>query len=82
MMQLVSEYCIRPLDFAFDRFGVRIEQELRRVEEKSVRRAPRAVDPVPVPLAGANVGHVAVMSERSDLLEPDASLGVLIIEET
>jgi len=80
-MHLVSKHRIRPFDFAFDGSRVRVEQQLGRIEEEALGRAPRAVDAVAVPLAGTNVGDVAVMRERGYLFEPNAPLGVLSIEE-
>ena len=71
-----------PVDRPLDRLRVGIDQQLVRVEAVAGDRVVRAVDTVPVPLAGADTRDVAVPVERFALALLDARLVVLRVEET
>ena len=62
-----GEAGVVPIDVAVDRLGVRVEQQLGRVAPQALVRVPRAVDPVAVALAGADVGEVGVPAVAVDL---------------
>ena len=70
-----------PAHLALDRLGVRVDQQLVRVEAVAGARVVRAVDAVAVALAGADAGQVDVPVERGALGELDALLGVVVVEQ-
>ena len=55
--EVVAEDLRPPVDVAVDRLGVRIEQQLARIEAVARCRVRRPVDPEAVALAGADAGH-------------------------
>ena len=78
----VAEHLLPPPHLALDSFGVRIDQQLRRIAPHAVRRVPRAVHAIAVTLAGPDVGHVAVPAEGIDLAKKDPCLHPVVVEET
>ena len=60
---------------------VRIDQQLRGVEAPPVSRVVRAVDAVAVPLPGPDAGQVAVPVERRPLVDVDALLAAVLVEQ-
>ena len=74
-VELVREAGLVPVDVAVDRLGVRVEQQLGGVAPQALLRVPRAVDPVAVALARADVGEVGVPAVAVDLAHLDAHLG-------
>jgi hypothetical protein len=77
----VGEAGLVPVDVAVDRLGVGVQQQLAGVAAVPVLRVVRAVDAVPVALAGADVGQVAVVDERVALGQLDPGLGAVLVEQ-
>jgi hypothetical protein len=79
---LIPEDGRRPIDTAKERFGIRIDQDLVRVEPVPVVRPVRTIDPIPIRLAGLDSREVAVPDVRRLLGQPDpVSLGPAILRE-
>ena len=70
-----------PADLALDRLGVRVDQQLGRVEAVAGARVVRAVHAVAVALAGADARQVDVPVERGALADLDPLLDVLVVEQ-
>ncbi len=56
----VAEQRVVPAQRADERLGVRVEQQLVRIEAVAVLRIVGSIDPIPVDRAGPRVGQVAV----------------------
>ena len=67
---------------AFDRLGVRIEQQLVRIAALAARRIPRAVHAEAVALPGLHAGHVAVPAERARLRQIERAARAVLVEQT
>src|ERR1039457_3333787 len=72
--------CVRA-DRADDRLGVGVEQQLRRVEAKSVFRLVGAVDAVAVALSRTNARQIDVPVVRGLVLDRDPGLVVILVEQ-
>ncbi len=68
-------------DRPLDRLGVRVDQELRRVEAVAVAGVVRPVDAVAVALARSDARHVAVPVEGRALGQLDPCLDVPLVEQ-
>ena len=69
---VVAEEHIAPADGAAERAGVRVDEQLRRVEAVAVLGVPGTVDAVAVELAGAEVGKIRMPDEAVALAQRDA----------
>ena len=78
-IELVPEARLVPVDVALDHLGVRVEQQLGRVAPEALLRVPRAVDPIAVALAWADVREVRVPAVAVDLAHLDADLGQALL---
>ena len=61
--------------------AVRVEQQLRRVAAQPARRIVGSVDAVPVELTGTNVRQVAMPAVAVDLVETNAALTPVPVDE-
>src|SRR5690606_12548389 len=78
---LIAEKLVRPLELPHQRFRVRIENELVRIEAMALRGLVRAVHAIGIDGAGARVGKVAVpdligVFGQDDALELALACGV------
>ena len=78
---VVAEQSVISGGVPLDRLGVRVEQQLARVTQMALYRIPRAMHPVPVPLARADAGQVPVPDEPVDLVQVDPRLGAVVVEQ-
>ncbi len=74
---------VAPANGAADRLGVRVEQQLGRIEAVAFLRLVRPMDSEPVQLAGTDVGKVGVPDLIGALAKPDSRrfLPVLVVME-
>ncbi len=79
--EFVGEERRVPVDLALDGLGVRVQQQLVRVEAVAARRIVRAVDPVAVFLAGLDLRQVAVPDVAVHLGQLDPGLGQVISQQ-
>ena len=79
--ELVREQRRIPVDLADRRLGVRVEQQLVRVRPLALGRVVRTVDAIAVALAGLHLGQVAVPDVGVDVLQLDARLDPVLVEE-
>ena len=79
--EVVREAGRLPVDRSLDRLGVGIDDELSRIEAQTDVGRPFAVDAVAVALAGPDVGQEGVPAVGVDLVEMDAPLRSVIIEQ-
>ncbi len=81
----IPEHFILPMKPTPDRLGIRIEQELVRIEALARRRIPRSMHAVAVERAGLRFGEPPVedvIGAFPELQPRDLALGVRRIEET
>ena len=71
-----------PRHLAFDRLGVRIEQQLVRIAAHAASRIPRAVHAKAISLAGCQAGDIAVPAEGPRLGQVHPPLVAGVVEET
>ncbi len=85
VVEVVGEAGRVPVDLALDRLGVGVEEQLAGVAPQPLLRLPRAVDPVAVALARADIGQVRVPAVAVDLRQLDpllaAALGVVAVQQ-
>ena len=62
-----------------DRLGIRIDQQLGRVEPQAPLRRVRSVDPVTVSLTGADLGHIDMPLQRGAVPDVNAPLVAVVI---
>src|SRR5690606_22069440 len=79
--EAVGEQRLVAVDLSLDRLRVRVQEQLRRVAAVAVRGVVRPVHAVAVARAGALAGQVDVPDVRVDLLDVDAGLGAVVVEE-
>src|ERR1700694_2972249 len=70
-----------PVDRAVDRLGVRIDEELGRVETQPLLRRVRTVHTVAVALAGTHARQVDVPLKRGAVVHVDAPLAPVLVEQ-
>ena len=80
-LELVAEQRRVPVHLPVDGLRVRVEQQLVRVGPLPGARVVRAVHAVAVPLAGADVGQVAVPDEPVHLGQVDHGLPAGVVEQ-
>ena len=80
--ELVREQRRIPIDLADGRLGVRVEQQLVRVRPLTLGRVVRPVHSIAVALPWLDLGQVAVPHESVDVLQLDARLDSILVEET
>jgi hypothetical protein len=81
----VARERIAPANRSGDGAGIRVEQQLRRIEPVACLRSPGSVHPVPVQLTGLHVGQVSVPDHAGTLpdRDPQRLTGVVgALEET
>ncbi len=69
------------VDAALDGLGVRVDQQLGRVEPVALGRVPRAVDPVAVALTGIHAGELDVPVERLAVHDRHPLLVAVVVEQ-
>ena len=79
--EFVGEERRIPVDLALDGLGIRVHQELVRVEAVAVLRLVRAVDPVAVLLSGLDLRQVTVPHVAVHFGQLNPRLGQVISEE-
>jgi len=80
-VELVAEQALVPVDLAVRRLGVGVEQELVGVAAQALRRVPRPVHAVAVALPRLHLRQVAVPDEGVHLVELDAGLLAVVVEQ-
>ncbi len=81
VLEGVGEARWRPVDAAFERLGVGIDQQLARVAAVAVLRLVGPVHPVAVALAGRDPGQVGVPDQRVALGHRDPGLAAVVVEQ-
>ena len=80
--ELVREQRRIPIDLADGRLGVRVEQQLVRVRPLTLGRLVPPVHSIAVALPWLDLGQVAMPHESVDVLQLDARLDSILVEET
>ncbi len=79
--EVVAEDRLVPVDLAVDRLRVRVQKKLGRITPQPLGGFVRAVDPIPVSLAGADARQETVVDEGVGFLQFDPGLGVVLVEQ-
>ena len=72
VVEVVPEAGRVPVDVARNGLRIGVEQQLAGVAASTASRIPRTVDPIPVALAGSDVGQIGMPDVAIDLVEFDA----------
>jgi hypothetical protein len=73
--------CGAPIDRTVDGLGIRIDQQLGRIEPRALLRSVRPVDPVAVSLTRADLGDIDMPQERGAVLDVNAPFVAVLIEQ-
>src|SRR5207248_11450311 len=81
LVQLVRIDGLVPFRVALDGAGIGIEQELGWIAAQPLLRLPRAVDAIPIALAGLDADEIPVPDEAGALGERQPLLVAILVEE-